>query len=660
VSAVSRLLLAVTADGDAAALVDYAHRMHQAVGGHWSVVGLDDPQTESRAPAQRAALLEALDRAERLGATVGRISTGTHSPSGLVSSLVHRARSEQATMLMVGRPPQGRIAMASAGGRLSQFADVLTQLLPGVTVHVIAAPRAGASPSAAGAPAAWPALRWPSARSAATVLLTLALVTAAGVLLERHVHPANLVMIFLAGVVYVASRAGRAAAVVTVLGSIFVYDLYFVAPRWSLKPTEPQYWIAFVVMMLVGVMVSHFAARSREQALLAEARAQRAQALNQLALALAKSRTPEAVCDALQAALHSALGVSARAARAVGDGATSLAPLDESQRGFGIDAQTAALALREGREAGAGTPLAPHAPLRYVPLLVGVRAVAVLVLPPPAPARDTLEDRHLLRALANQAAVALERALFERRSVETAIEAERERLRSTLLAGISHDFRTPLTTIVGSATTLLQQGPALDASHREALLRGLLAEAQRLHGLTSNLLDLTRLEEGAIQLWPEWCPADELLEEALAALGPRRAALQIDTDVPGDALVWCDPRLVGQVIVNLLDNAQRHTPPSGRVRVRIEVAADTWCLVVHDQGPGIPAGQEEMVFRKFYRARSDGDSAGKGLGLAICAAVAELHGGSIRAANDGGARFVMSLPQPELPAVGEAGEVHAA
>jgi len=648
----AHLLLAVTADGDALALVEHAHGVSAGTGGTWSVVGIDTPATENLGLPLRASLLEALDRAEQLGATISRISTGTHAPTGLVSSLVHRAISERATAVMIGGRRGPGSAWLQHGRGLSEFAEVLSQLLPAVTVHLVSPPGS-----------ALPRRPWRSGglarggglRAWLEVLATLGVCTAACAVLEQVLHPANLVMVYLAGVVSVASRLGRAPAVVTVLGSIFLYDLIFVPPRWSLKPTEPQYWLAFLVMMIVGLIISQFAARSREQALVAEARAQRTQALNQLSVALGKARDAAAVSQALCNAVRAATGAEA-VVLACQPRETHPGQL-ELPAGLalppGLDLAWAQQALAHGVETGAGTMAGTEQPLRYVPMVVGRDAFGVLVLQAPGPARDTLEDQHLVRALANQAAVAMERAAFERKSIAAAIETEGERTRNTLLAGISHDFRTPLTTIVGSATMLIEQAQALDEAHRLALLQGLLGEAQRLHLLTSNLLDLTRLDEGAVQLRPEWCPADELLEEALAQLGPRLKAVRLALTVAPEALVWCDPGLVTQVVVNLVDNAIRHSPPAGRIRVGLDVQAQAWSLTVQDEGPGVAPGHERAIFRKFYRAADDGDSSGKGLGLAICAAVARLHGGDIHVLNDGGARFVMTMPQPALPMLAE-------
>jgi two-component system, OmpR family, sensor histidine kinase KdpD len=458
------------------------------------------------------------------------------------------------------------------------------------------------------------------------------------------------VILYLAGVVYVASKAGRAPAIATVLGGILLYDLMFVPPRWSLKPAEPQYWLAFAVMMVVGLIISQLAAQTREQAMLAEARAQRTQTLNQLSVALGRARDEAAISSALRDAVLASTGATSWLMR-LPPGRDSLDGDADAPEAF--SAHWAGEALARGSEVGAGMAHGSDQALRYLPLIAGDAAFGVLVASPPAPGKDSLEDQHLLRALANQAAIALERAALERRSMAVAVEAEGERTRNTLLAGISHDFRTPLTTIVGSATLLVEQADAIGPSQRTSLLRTLLSEAQRLHTLTSNLLDLTRLDAGAVKPRPEWCPPDELIQSARSQLGGVLRDHSVTVDLPADAVVWCDATLIEQVLVNLLANATRHSPPGSAIGVKVVVSTGHWTLSVHDNGPGIAPGQEQAIFQKFHRAPGDGDSTGKGLGLAICAAVADLHGGRIVAENDAGARFTMVLPQPTPPDIAQ-------
>jgi two-component system sensor histidine kinase KdpD len=361
------------------------------------------------------------------------------------------------------------------------------------------------------------------------------------------------------------------------------------------------------VMLAVGLLISHLAGWARGQTALAEGRAQRAQALGELSAQLAAAPTREAIGQAVAAAVQATFALR---------GAVKLAA--DPQAG-----DTWEVPLR-----GTGS------------------ALGVLAVQASAGQRMAAEDRELLEAFAHQAALALERCAFEQKSADAMVEAETERLRNTLLSGISHDFRTPLTTIVGAATTLLEQGDRLDAHRRETLVRSVLGEARRLHELVSDLLDLTRLEEGAVQLSLEWCPVDDLVQEALAVFGTRLERRELTLVLPPDAIVWCDPRLVEQALVNMVDNALRYTPQASPIRVEVALAGATWSLVVADRGPGLPQGREQEVFRKFQRGQAEPAGSGFGLGLAICAAVARLHQGHITAANDEGARFTLTLPQP--------------
>lgn len=487
-------------------------------------------------------------------------------------------------------------------------------------------------------------LGWPNAARAVGVV---ALCTFVSGLMDHHFEPADQIMVYLGGVAFLAVRHGTGPAALAVVLGILTFDLIFVPPRWGFNPTNPQYFFTFGVMLVVGLLISRLAAKARLEALVAEARARRARALTDLARQLVSARAADAIAGSLTQAVHATFGVASTLllpdeAGALADpsGGCSAADLAAAQRLF---------ATGRGDPGAAGDPLL--LPLRGDAAVLGVLAVRAL-----PPGRDEPEDRELLHAFCNQTALALERAHSERRRADAALAAEAERLRSTLLSGISHDLRTPLTTIVGAATSLVQQGAALDDGRRALLLRGILDEAQRMHASMSDLLDLTRMEEGAVQPQCEWCPADELVEEARSALGARLAGRAVQVEVPADAVVWCDARLVEQALVNLLDNALRHTPVDSRISVAIAVDAAHWRLVVADNGPGLPAGREQEVFRKFARGRDEPAGAGTGLGLAICAAVARLHGGTIAAANDGGARFTLTLPQAAsgVPAFEEA------
>jgi two-component system sensor histidine kinase KdpD len=328
---------------------------------------------------------------------------------------------------------------------------------------------------------------------------------------------------------------------------------------------------------------------------------------------LSKAHTPEDIARTLRQSVER--GVGARAELFLGDQATSVDAADAgSTRPFELETASGSL--------------------------------GVLLVQDLPPDRQTAEDLHLLQALANQAALALEKAQSDERSRQVAIEAEAERVRNTLLAGISHDFRTPLTTIIGAATTLQSQAQQITPQQHDALLQNLLDQARRLQSLTSDLLDLARLQEGAIRPACEWCPVGELVRDALALTESAVQQVQVEFRFDEDDNVWCDSRLLTQALSNLVLNAAQHAPKGSTITVAAQLGEAGWMLSVRDQGPGIAPGRETEVFRKFHREQDDAATSGTGLGLAICEAVASLHGGRVSARNDGGAVFEMRFPWP--------------
>ncbi|GAP38721.1 sensor histidine kinase [Piscinibacter sakaiensis] len=468
----------------------------------------------------------------------------------------------------------------------------------------------------------------PAAGRAAALLRATGVVAACGGiawLMQPWFGLSNLILVFSVGVVFVAATAGAAPLVWALLLSIVVIDFVFVPPRWGFRPIDLEHWehyFTLAVMIALAVLVSGLSSRARRQARAAQRRASRLQRLNVLARALAAPGEDADVVRLAEAAVQDSLG---RPARLVLD------------------------------------PAAP-APARALPLRDGQQRFGHLDLPG-GHAPDA-EAAGFLAAVAAQASLALARHASERRHAQALVEAEGERLRNTLLHGLSHDFRTPLTTLIGATSSLLEQGEQLAPPRRRQLLEGALREARRLDAITSTLLDLTRMEEGALQPRFEWCPADELMDEALTPLRPALAPFRLEERIDAGALVWCDPPLVARVLANLVDNAVRYTPPGGRIRIGLACrparAAGTadgaaegpggCCEIeVADSGPGLPPGQEALVFRKFHRVQPDA-SVGSGLGLALCAAIARLHGGRIDARTDGGAVFTLRLPQPALEA----------
>lgn len=310
--------------------------------------------------------------------------------------------------------------------------------------------------------------------------------------------------------------------------------------------------------------------------------------------------------------------------------------------------------------AGLGTDTLPASEAVYLPLVGSQRAVGVLGIRPDHPRRIRAPEQiHLLETFASQIALAVERALLAAEAERAQVAAETEQMRAALLSSLSHDLRTPLAVITGANSSLVQSYADLDDATRIELAQTALREAERLNHLVGNLLDMTRLEAGAIRVAKEWQPLEEVVGAALArlesnpdgaaALREREVLVELPPDLP---LVPLDGVLIEQVLVNLLDNALKHTPPSTPISVRAWPSDTAITVEVADRGPGLAPGAEQRVFDKFYRGpQAAGRRGNVGLGLAICRGMVEVHGGRIWAENrlDGGAAFRFTLPLVGTP-----------
>lgn len=614
----SMLLVCVMADGQALQLVQHACQNLRMKKGTWRVLHLNTVSAGYAGVAAREDLEKALQMARDAGAQIVHSTLNMNASGHLLAQIAKQADEGVISDVLLGDQATGTVYWTGHGERLSDFAAVLSARVPHVQVHILVAKRNEAS--ATGLPVG-KAAREQTRRSWrywSLPLATLMASTALCFLIAGYLHPTNLILIYLVGVLYVALMRDLVASMVTVLGAILIFDWIFVEPRWSLKPADPEYFFTFAVTLTVGLAVSRLAVRARATAIEALALASRAQSLSLMAQSLSSARTHEEVANTLTQAVERGVGARSRVmfdeALPPEAAPQSQLPSPEGNFRFGLNAAHGAL---------------------------GVLLVEKL----PAE-RQTIEDLQLLQALCDQAAIALERCNADLRSQQAAIEAETERVRNTLLAGISHDFRTPLTAIIGAATTVISQGQQITQPQHDALLHNMLDQAQRLQSLTSDLLDLARLQDDAVRPDCEWCPVDELVSDALALAGGSMHTCRVEVRVTEEDIVWCDARLVTQALTNLLVNAAQHSPPLGLVRVAVHLEHEQWTLSVRDQGQGLVPGHEAEVFRKFHRDATSVSATGTGLGLAICEVVARLHGGSITARNDGGAVFEMRIPWP--------------
>jgi two-component system sensor histidine kinase KdpD len=490
-------------------------------------------------------------------------------------------------------------------------------------------------------------------RATLVVAVTTALAAAA-----RALGVPDVEMLFLLGVMVTALTGRRRASLVGAALAVLCYDFFFVPPPFTLDVADARYLLTFAMMFGVSLVIGTLTLRLREQRRSAEARERRASALYALSRDLGPARDEDDVAGVTAAAAAAAFGEAAFLRR--GGGEPEQVASVPAGTALGLDAaRVARWVLEHGRAAGCGTDVQGDAPVLCAPVQAWGDASAALVVRCSGRAPLDADERSLLEALARQAALALDRVRLSGEAGRAALRARSEQLRSGLLSAVSHDLRTPLAAITGSATTLRDE-PSLDPAVRDELVAAICDEAERLERLVSNLLDMTRLESGAVEPKREWIPVEELVGGALTRLERMLAGRRVVTAV-GDELplVSVDPVLLEQLLVNLLENAAKYSPDGSEIRIAARGEGGAVVLEVSDRGPGIPAGDEERIFERFQRGVHP-RIGGAGLGLAIVRAIAQAHGGTVLARNDvgGGAVFRLTLPIPtgappaDLPGVG--------
>ncbi len=452
----------------------------------------------------------------------------------------------------------------------------------------------------------------------------------------------------------IATRYGRGPSVVASVASVAAFDFFFVPPYLTFVVTDTQYVPTFAVMLVVGLVISGLTIRIRLQAEAARARAQRTAALYAMSRELAETGVVQELVAIAGRHIADVFGAAVAVLLPNAEGNLEVTPNEGGFQFGDDDLELSRWAFEHREPAGSGTATSPKAGSVHLPLLGHRGPLGVVSVRPRG--RDVVTAPEPLRQLetfVNQMALALERARLAEEAQDARVRAETERLRNSLLTSISHDLRTPLAAITGAATTILDSGARLDHRTQQELLESIRDEAERLNRLLQNLLQMTRLESGALQLRRDWHPLEAVVGAALGrlakVLGSRHVTVSIPPDLP---LAAMDDVLVEQVLVNLLDNALKHTPPESAIRIVATATSSKITVEVADRGPGLPRGEEDRVFEKFYQAAPHARQ-GAGLGLAICRGIVEAHGGRIWAQNlpEGGVAFLFTLPLTDAPPV---------
>lgn len=485
-------------------------------------------------------------------------------------------------------------------------------------------------------------------------LVVVAVATVVAFALYPFEDLANLIMVYLLATVIAAVRLGRGPSIMTTIVGTSAFVYFFVPNRYSFVMADLTYLQTFSIMIVVGILVSTLTSQLRAELLATEARERRSRALYELSRALtagdSTAQLEGIVREHVQLAFHARGRLLPAPPRELPAEPNTPIPLPMSVAD--LAAAERACATRQPQRTGA---------LHLQPLIVANEVVGVLACETIEPTAITSRgDVQLVESFANNIAVALHRVLAGEQVQRAHQRAEEERLRNVMLSSVSHDLRTPLAAITGAVTTLIDDGARLDDATRRDLQESIRDDADALERHVRNLLDLTRLESGGLQARRDWCSIEEVVGCALRRVDTLLAGRPVDVQLPADLpLVRVDGTLLEQLLVNLLENAVRYTPRGSPLQLAAAVHGDSLQLVVADRGPGIPVAEREHVFSKFYRGEGHRHATGAGLGLAICRAIAHLHGGDIRVdeRDGGGASFVTTLPtggrQPTSPSDGE-------
>lgn len=615
-----------------AKLVRATRRLASTIRAPWVALHVELERRRAFAPLDQQRLENHLRLAEELGATVETVYGAEFA-----ETVLKYARQHNITKIVVGKSRMTRIQELLQGAYVYELirksGDIDIYVMSGDTEHVEESTAIVEKRPVNGLP-----------YLGATA--TVAVATLIGLAAFTLFAPTNLAMVYLASVVVVSLRWGRGPSILATILGVAAFDFFFIPPYCTFVVADSQYLLTFAVMLVTGLIISTLASRVHLQTEVIRRRERRTSALFALSKELSRLPTRGSVVLAARKIIREALDVHVWLIVQHEDGtygSTDLSP-------DGIPPQKHEGVIRwvfdHKRPAGDGTDTLPGTDATYVPLLGADDIVGVLGVQPFHPETTlTISQRKMLDAFAGQVALAIERCRFAVEAENVRLQMETERLRNTLLSAVSHDLRTPLTGITGAASSLVE-GDDLDKYTRRDLAESILDESDRLNRLVANLLDMTRLEAGAITLQPILQPIEEVVGVVLNRMERQLRDHAVQTDLPSDLPpVRIDGLLIQQVFVNLLDNAAKFSPSGTPIELRAFQKPNELVIEILDRGKGIPVGEETHLFEKFYRVEGE-SRAGTGIGLAICRGIVELHHGTIQAENRAGSGTVFRFTLP--------------
>lgn len=467
----------------------------------------------------------------------------------------------------------------------------------------------------------------------------IAMITIAGLLVRHLLAPTNIALFYLLAVVFSATSWGLGPAIFSSILAVLTFDVLFVPPYATLAVHDPQYILTFVIFLTVGILISELGSRLRAQVEASQQREQETAALYTLSQSMSRD-----TASSLDTALHqldTLFNARASILRVEADGILKPYPAIELSE---VERQAAQWAIAHRQPAGYGTKTFANAVRLYLPLLTAQGTLGVLTVRPNA-GRTSPHEQRLLETFAGQVSIALERAKLSEQAEQARLLEASDRFRNALLSSLSHDLRTPLASILGSASSLLDTDAQLSTETRRDLIETIQEEATRLNRYVGNLLNMTRLESGALKPQRDWHSVEEVVGAALARAESGRRAVELDLE-PDLPLMPFDFVLIEQVLVNLVDNAYKYSPDNAPVEIHARLNKDFLELYVSDRGRSVPPQELEHIFEKFYRAADGERPPGMGLGLSIVKGIVEAHDGTVFAkpCKGGGMEIGFRLP----------------
>ena len=636
--AADRILVCISSHPLSEQLIRTGRRLSDDLNAEWYVVFVETPQQIQKKAHEQLALQRNLHLAEELGAHVS-----TFFDESIVNSVLDFAHKNNITKIVVGKHLHQHwyeISHRTIVDQLIKNSGAIDVYV--VSERVITTQKVNTSPEKSHFN-----LR-PFLGSALLILIT----TGLGFLLSPFLEPVNLLMLFLLTVILSAVFFGKNPTIFTSILSVLVFDYFFIEPQFTFSVNDTQYILTFIGLLIAGLVISNSAALLRDQINTLRKREKQNQTLKSFSRELTAAITLEEV---LQAAIHHISDM-------FNCKMVIFLPQDNqliarsSTKDFSINESELALAdwsFKNGKEAGNGTNTLPAATIRYLPLLTSHETVGLIGLKlDDIDSLQSSDQRILLEGVVNLAAIAIERALFAQKAAQTETMRNTEKLQTALLNSISHELRTPLATITGVLSSLEESEQSsskqkLSRSIQLELIRSATAQAEQLNHLVKNLLDMTRVEAGALHLNLEPTDIQDLIGTVTRQMSSKLQGHPIEINIPDNIpLIMMDDILIAQVLENLLDNACKYSPPKSTITINTLLYQNQLEISVHDHGIGIPVGDLERIFDKFYRVQRQKSIAGTGLGLSICKGIIEAHGGKIWAENnkDKGASITFRVP----------------